>query len=126
MPLTIRAPFAGWCSPLSEIPDAAFAQGMLGDGVGLDPTGNELRAPCDGEVISVAASRHALALRAAAGAEILVHVGVDTVGLAGEGFHVHVRKGDKVRAGDLLITFDLDLLAHRAPSLMTPILITNG
>jgi len=126
MPLIIRAPFAGWCAPLSEIPDAAFAQGLLGDGVGLDPTGNELRSPCDGEVISVAASRHALALRAAAGAEILVHVGVDTVGLAGEGFNVHVRKGDRVHAGDLLITFDLDLLARKAPSLMTPVIVTNA
>ena len=124
--LTIRAPFAGWCAPLAEIPDAAFAKGLLGDGVGVDPTGNELRSPCDGEVISVAASRHALALRAAGGAEILVHVGVDTVGLAGEGFNVHVRKGDKVRAGDLLLTFDLDLLAHRAPSLMTPVIVTNS
>jgi phosphocarrier protein FPr/phosphocarrier protein len=126
MPLTIRAPFAGWCVPLAEIPDAAFAQGMLGDGVGLDPTSNELRSPCDGEVISVAASRHALALRAATGAEILMHVGVDTVGLAGEGFNVHVRKGDHVRAGDLLLTFDLDLLARKAPSLVTPIIITNA
>jgi phosphocarrier protein FPr/phosphocarrier protein len=126
MPLTIRAPFAGWCVPLSEIPDAAFAQGMLGDGVGLDPVGNELRAPCDGEVISIAASRHALALRATNGAEILVHVGVDTVGLAGEGFNVHVRKGDRVRAGDLLLTFDLVLLAHKAPSLMTPVIVTNA
>ncbi|HYJ40206.1 MAG TPA: phosphoenolpyruvate--protein phosphotransferase [Steroidobacteraceae bacterium] len=126
MPLIIRAPFAGWCAPLSEIPDAAFAQGLLGDGVGLDPTGNELRSPCDGEVISVAASRHALALRTAAGAEILVHVGVDTVGLAGEGFNVHVRKGDRVHAGDLLITFDLDLLARKAPSLMTPVIVTNA
>ena len=126
MPLTIRAPFAGWCVPLSEIPDAAFAQGMLGDGVGLDPTGNELRSPCDGEVISVAVSRHALALRAAAGAEILVHVGIDTVGLAGAGFKLHVRKGDRVHAGDLLLTFDLDLLAHKAPSLVTPVIVTNA
>jgi len=122
----IRAPFAGWCVPLSEIPDAAFAQGMLGDGVGLDPTTHELRAPCDGEVISLAASRHALALRATSGAEILIHVGVDTVALDGEGFIVHVRKGDRVRAGDLLLTFDLVLLAHKAPSLITPIVITNG
>jgi phosphocarrier protein FPr/phosphocarrier protein len=126
MSLIIRAPFAGWCVPLSEIPDAAFAQGMLGDGVGLDPTTNELRSPCDGEVISVAASRHALALRALSGAEVLIHIGVDTVALGGEGFNVHVRKGDRVRAGDLLITFDLVLLAHKAPSLMTPVIITNG
>ena len=90
------------------------------------PRAIELRSPCDGEVISVAASRHALALRATAGAEILVHVGVDTVGLAGEGFNVHVRKGDRVRAGDLLLTFDLDLLARKAPSLMTPVIVTNA
>jgi len=125
MPLTIRAPFAGWCVPLSEVPDAAFAQGMLGDGVGLDPTGNELRSPCEGEVISIAASRHALALRAVNGAEILIHVGVDTVRLAGEGFHVQVRKGDRVRTGDLLLTFDLGLIAHKAPSLVTPVIVTN-
>ena len=67
--------------PLSEIPDAVFAQAMLGDGVAIDPLSRELRAPCDGEVISIAAARHAVALRATSGAEILVHVGVDTVGL---------------------------------------------
>ena len=70
----------------------------------IDPTGHELRAPCDGEVISVAAARHAVALRTAGGAEILVHVGIDTVGLGGEGFELRVRKGDRVRAGDLLLT----------------------
>ncbi|HEV7605953.1 MAG TPA: phosphoenolpyruvate--protein phosphotransferase [Steroidobacteraceae bacterium] len=122
----LLAPFAGWCAPLDEVPDAAFAQRMLGDGVAIDPTGNELRAPCDGEVISIAASRHAVALRAASGAEILMHVGIDTVGLAGESFHVQVRKGDRVRAGDLLLTFDLDLVGRKAPSLMTPVIITNG
>ena len=92
MPLIILAPFAGWCAPLEEIPDAVFAQGMLGDGVAIDPTGNELHAPCDGEVISVAAARHALALRAAGRRGNSVHVGIDTVALSGEGFEVHVRR----------------------------------
>jgi len=124
--LTLLAPLAAWCAPLAEIPDAAFAQGMLGDGVGLDPLSNELRAPCDGEVISIAASRHAIALRSTAGAEILLHVGIDTVGLAGEGFELRVRKGDRVRTGDTLLTFDLALIASKAPSLMTPLIITNG
>ena len=96
----ILAPLAGWVAPLAEIPDAAFAQAMLGEGAAIDPLSRELRAPCDGEVISVAAARHAVALRSAAGAEILMHVGVDTVALAGAGFEVHVRKGDRVRAGD--------------------------
>src|SRR5688500_3083379 len=99
---------------------------MLGEGVALDPTGSELRAPCDGEVISIAAARHAVALRATGGAEILIHVGIDTVALAGEGFELHVRKGDRVRAGDLLLNVDLDLVARKAPSLMTPVIVTNG
>jgi len=124
--LKILAPLAGWCAPLAEIPDAAFAQGMLGEGVAIDPTGNELRAPCDGEVISIAAARHAVALRTPAGAEILIHVGIDTVALGGAGFTVKVRKGDRVRAGDPLMTFDLELLSQQAPSLMTPLIVTNG
>ena len=126
MGLKILAPLAGWCAPLAEIPDAAFAQGMLGEGVAIDPTGNELRAPCDGEVISIAAARHAVALRTPAGVELLIHVGIDTVALGGVGFTVKVRKGDRVHAGDPLLSFDLELLSQRAPSLMTPVIVTNG
>ncbi|HEX6396887.1 MAG TPA: phosphoenolpyruvate--protein phosphotransferase [Steroidobacteraceae bacterium] len=122
----ILAPFAGWCSALAEIPDEVFARAMLGDGVALDPISDELLAPCDGEVISIAAARHAIALRTAAGAELLVHVGIDTVALGGEGFNVRVRKGDRVRAGDLLLSFDLELLGREARSLVTPVIVTNG
>jgi multiphosphoryl transfer protein len=124
--LEIRAPFAGWSSALAEIPDEVFARAMLGDGAAIDPTGHELRAPCDGEVISIAAARHAIALRAPNGAELLAHVGIDTVALDGEGFTLHVRKGDRVRAGDLLSSFDFDLVARRARSLVTPLIVTNG
>jgi phosphoenolpyruvate-protein phosphotransferase len=124
--IRVQAPCAGWCLPLAEIPDAAFAEGMLGDGVGIDPLSNELRAPCDGEVISTAAARHAVALRTAEGAEILAHAGIDTVSLGGAGFELRVRKGDRVRAGDVLLSFDLDALAQRAPSLITPLIVTNG
>jgi phosphoenolpyruvate-protein phosphotransferase len=122
----IFAPLAGWSTPLAEIPDQVFAQSMLGDGAAIDPLSAELLAPCDGEVISIAASRHAVALRSTSGAEILVHVGIDTVGLAGEGFDMRVRKGDRVRAGDLLLRFDLDGVARRAPSMLTPVIVTNG
>jgi phosphoenolpyruvate-protein phosphotransferase len=122
----ILAPFDGWSSSLAEIPDEVFARAMLGEGAALDPTGNELRAPCDGEVISIAAARHAMALRAPGGAEILVHVGIDTVALGGEGFAPQVRKGDRVRAGDVLLRFDLELLGRRARSLITPVIVTNG
>ncbi len=124
--LTLSSPLSGWSAPLDEAPDAVFAQRMLGDGVLIDPTGNELLAPCDGEVVSIAASHHAIAVRAANGAEILLHVGIDTVALAGKGFELHVAAGTKVRKGDRLLTFDLALLAREATSLVTPVIVTNG
>jgi phosphoenolpyruvate-protein phosphotransferase len=124
--LTLVSPLRGWCAPLDETPDAVFAQRLLGDGVAIDPTAGVLHAPCDGEVISVAAAGHAIALRAANGAEVLLHVGIDTVALGGEGFKVLVTAGARVRQGDPLLNFDLDVLARRAKSLITPIVITNG
>ena len=120
------APLAGWSTPLDEAPDAVFAGRMLGDGLAIDPTGATLHAPCDGELIAVPASRHAITLRTAQGAEILLHVGIDTVGLGGEGFELHVRQGQRVRAGDRLLSFDLDLLARRAPSVLTPVILLEG
>ncbi|HTU68122.1 MAG TPA: glucose PTS transporter subunit IIA, partial [Steroidobacteraceae bacterium] len=124
--LVLRAPLAGWAAPAAEIPDEVFSKQMLGETVAIDPLSNELCAPCDGEIISIAASKHAIALRHAGGAEILMHVGIDTVGLGGEGFELRVRKGDRVRAGAPLLTFDLDLLARKAASLVTPVVVTNG
>ena len=120
------APLAGWSTPLDEAPDAVFADRMLGDGVAIDPTGATLYAPCDGELIAVPASRHAVTLRTDEGAEILLHVGIDTVGLAGEGFEALVQQGQRVRSGDPLLRFDLDLLARRAPSVLTPVLVLEG
>jgi phosphocarrier protein FPr/phosphocarrier protein len=124
--LILTAPLRGWSAPLDETPDAVFAQRMLGDGVAIDPTGDVLHAPCDGEIISVAPSKHAITIRAHNGAELLMHIGIDTVALHGEGFHALVEAGAKVRAGDPLLRFDLDFLARRAKSLITPIVITNG
>lgn len=122
--LTLVAPLAGWSTPLDEAPDAVFAGRMLGDGVAIDPTAGTLHAPCDGEVLLIAPSRHAVTLRTAGGAEVLMHVGIDTVSLGGEGFALAVAQAARVRAGDLLMTFDLDLLARRAPSLLTPVIVT--
>ena len=124
--LTLHSPLRGWCAPLDETPDEVFAQRLMGDGVAIDPTGDTLHAPCDGEIISVAASRHAVALRADNGAEILLHVGIDTVGLNGRGFDALVSQGARVRQGQPLLKFDLDVLAAGAKSLITPMLITNG
>ena len=124
--LILLAPLAGWSTPLDEIPDPVFAGRMLGDGLAVDPTGNVLHAPCDGEIIALPQSRHAVTLRGDSGAEILMHIGIDTVGLGGEGFQAHVQAGQRVAAGERLITFDLDLIARRAKSLLTPILVMEG
>ncbi len=122
----LAAPLAGWLGPLGEVPDAAFADGMVGDGVAIDPTGSTVHAPCAATVIAVAATRHAVTLRTDPGAELLLHVGIDTVALAGSGFTAHVATGDRVAAGDRLLSFDLDVLAARATSLLTPVVVTNG
>ncbi len=122
-PITLLAPLAGWSTPLEEVPDEVFAARLLGDGVAIDPTAGIVHAPCDGEVVVVAASRHALTLRTQGGCEVLLHVGIDTVGLAGEGFEVHAALGSRVRAGDKLLSFDLDLVARRAKSLLTPVIV---
>ena len=81
--LTLLAPLAGWSTSLDEAPDEVFATRMLGDGVAIDPTAGTLYAPCDGEVVVLPASRHAVTLRTPGGCEILMHVGIDTVALAG-------------------------------------------
>lgn len=124
--LILLAPMAGWSAPLSEVPDPVFAEQMLGEGLAIDPTLGALHAPCDGVVVSVHAARHAVSLRAAGGVELLMHVGLETVALGGQGFEVHVAEDQAVSAGELLITFDLDLLARRAKSLISPMVVTQG
>ena len=124
--LILVAPMQGWVGPLDEAPDPVFAERMLGDGLAIDPTGRGLHAPCAGEVISLHRAGHAVSLRAENGAEILMHIGLETVALGGEGFEAHVRDGQRVAAGALLISFDLDFLARRVRSLLTPILVANG
>ena len=124
--LVLVSPLAGWSTPLEEVPDTVFAGRMLGDGVAIDPLGSTLYAPCDGDVVLLPETRHAVTLRTARGLEVLMHLGIDTVGLGGEGFEALVALGQPVRTGDALIRFDLDLLARRARSLLTPILVVGG
>jgi multiphosphoryl transfer protein len=121
--LPILAPFDGWCSSLDEVPDPVFAARMLGDGLAVDPTSGVLTAPCAGEIIMLPASAHAVSIRTPQGIELLIHIGIDTVHLAGRGFETKVRPGAIVRAGDELIRFDLDIVARGAKSLMTPIVV---
>ncbi|WP_068084130.1 phosphoenolpyruvate--protein phosphotransferase [Polycladidibacter stylochi] len=122
----IKAPVAGWLTPLSVVPDQAFAQGMVGEGVAIDPFVSELRAPCDGTISSIHKSLHACSVRAQNGAEVLLHIGVDSVALQGNGFVAHVKEGQRVATGDLLISFDMDLVAQKAKSLQTMVIISNS
>jgi phosphoenolpyruvate-protein phosphotransferase len=124
MLLTLIAPFDGWCAALDEVPDAVFSQRMLGDGLAIDPTGGVVLAPCDGEVITLPDSGHAVSIRAQ-GIDVLIHIGIDTVQLGGRGFTALVKPGERVKAGAELIRFDLDILARAAKSLMTPIVVTS-
>ena len=120
----LLAPLAGWSTPLDEAPDEVFASRLLGDGLAVDPTSATLCAPCDGELIVIAAARHAVTLRTPEGCEVLLHVGIDSVELMGQGFELHAQQGARVRAGEPLLSFDLDLLARRAKSLLTPVIVT--
>jgi len=122
--LKVVAPLSGWILPLDEVPDPVFSGRILGDGVALDPTGTRLRAPCDGVIGALAA--HAVTIRAENGAEILVHVGLDTVTLQGNGFKTLARQGQTVRAGDAILEFDLGFLARHAKSLASPVILANG
>ena len=124
--LLLRAPLSGVVWPLERIPDPVFAQKMVGDGLSIDPIDSLLLAPCDAEVSSLHPAGHAITLRTAEGAEILLHIGIDTVALKGEGFTPRVKKGDHVLAGAPLIAFDLDFLATRSKSLLTQVVITNS
>jgi len=123
---TIAAPLAGWIVPLANVPDPVFAERMLGDGIAIDPVGDTLYAPCNGEVLTVNEARHALSLRCASGTELILHLGIDTVALEGEGIEAFVKPGDRVVTGDPLLRFDLDLLVRRAPAVVTPIIVCDS
>jgi phosphocarrier protein FPr/phosphocarrier protein len=124
--VTLRAPLAGWVVPLADVPDPVFSGRILGDGLAIDPIESTLCAPCDGTVLTLHRAHHALTLRAANGAEILIHIGLDTVALGGEGFTPLVAEGQVVAVGDPLIRFDLDALARRVRSLLVLVVVTNG
>jgi len=122
----IASPLAGWVTPLDDVPDPVFAERMLGDGVAVDPVEGRVVAPGAGIVSSIHPAGHAVTLKLDSGPVLLIHVGLDTVALGGAGFTPRVKDGERVAEGDLLIEFDLDLLARRTRSLVTPVIVTNG
>lgn len=121
----LYAPMAGRAVAISEVPDPTFAEGMLGNGIAIEPTDGKVYAPCDAAVDMMFATGHAVSLMADCGAEILIHVGLETVGLKGKPFAVHVHDGDKVRKGQLLIEADLDAIKAAGLPIITPMVICN-
>ncbi len=123
---TILSPVSGAVIPLENVPDATFASGLLGKGCGIIPLEGKVYAPFDGEVVSLFETRHAIGLLGEQGAEVLIHVGIDTVKLGGQYFTAHVQCGDHVHAGDLLLTFDRDALLAAGFDLTTPVIVNNS
>lgn len=123
--LILKAPVSGATVAIEDVPDPVFASKMVGDGLSIDPISPFLLAPCSGKVLQIHPSCHALTIKSPKGPEILMHVGLDTVGLKGEGFKPLVSQGDEVVAGDRLLEFDADLIACKSRSLLTEILVTN-
>lgn len=124
--LTLSAPLSGPVLTLANVPDAVFASGAMGDGIAIDPLNDTLYAPCDGEVIHVARTGHAVTLRADNGAELLLHLGLDTVELQGDGFSMLVKEGARVSNGQALLRYDVDSVAQRCKSLVSLLILTNG
>jgi phosphocarrier protein FPr len=124
--VALKAPLSGYLVPLEQVPDPVFAQKMVGDGISIDPTDHILYAPCDGEVIQLHPANHAVTIRTPDGLEVLMHIGLDTVGLKGVGFTPRIKLGDRVKVGEPLIEFDADYVATHAKSLLTQIVITNS
>lgn len=118
-------PIDGEIVQLEKVPDEAFSQKILGDGFAVIPSGNKVYAPASGEITVLFPTKHAVAITTEEGLEILVHIGIDTVNLNGEGFTAHVEQGDKVKKGDLLVSFDDEFIQKNAKSLITPVVITN-
>ncbi len=124
--LVLTAPLSGQMVPIETVPDPVFAQKMVGDGVSIDPLSQVLLAPCDGEIVQLHSAGHAVTLKTAEGIEVLMHIGLDTVALKGEGFTPRVKVGDRVKTGAPLIEFDADYVVLHARSLLTQIVVTNS
>ncbi|HLS07909.1 PTS system trehalose-specific EIIBC component [Lentibacillus sp.] len=124
--ILIYSPVSGKVKQLEEVPDPTFSQKMMGDGLAIEPSEGKVVAPINGEVVQMFPTKHAVGIRGDSGVEILVHIGLDTVNMEGEGFEASVGQGDYVKAGDPLITFNKNLILKKAQGTITPVIVTNG
>ena len=121
----VFAPITGTLLSITEVPDPVFSQKMMGDGFAIEPTEGNVYSPVAGKVLNVFPTKHAVALQSDEGHEILIHFGMDTVTLKGEGFTAHVGEGDIVTPETLLLSVDLDAVRPKVPYLVTPVVFTN-
>lgn len=124
--IVVTAPFSGTLVPLSEVPDETFASGVLGEGIAIEPSDGLFCSPVDGTVETIAETKHAIGFAADNGLEILVHVGLETVSLNGEGFEILVKEGDRVKAGQPVAKADLALIRERGLKTITSLVVTGG
>lgn len=123
--MMIGSPMKGRAVPISQVSDPTFGQEILGKGAAIQPSEGKVYAPADGEITLLFDTLHAVSLTTEQGAEILVHIGLDTVKLQGEHYQAHVATGDKVKKGDLLITVDLEAVKAAGYEIITPVVICN-
>ena len=123
---TIYSPLNGNVIGLSEVSDPAFSNDALGKGIGIIPTSGEVVSPADGIVTILFPTKHAIGITTKQGAEVLIHIGVDTVNLNGEGFEAFIKQGDKVKKGQKLISFDLENTKAKGYDVTSVIVITNS
>jgi PTS system D-glucosamine-specific IIC component len=123
--ITFQSPMQGRMIPIEEVPDEIFARKLVGNGIAFLPDRGELVSPVAGTIVHLYPTRHAIGLKTEEGLEVLLHVGIDTVKLQGEGFQAHVAEGDAVVPGQLLITFNLNKIKSQCKSVATPMVVTN-
>ncbi|MGE8207623.1 beta-glucoside-specific PTS transporter subunit IIABC [Heyndrickxia sp. NPDC080065] len=121
----VASPLSGQAIALKEVNDDVFSSGLIGKGIAILPDQDDVRAPFSGEVVTLLDSKHAVGLKSDIGVELLIHVGIDTVNLNGEHYKAHVKQGDRVEQGDLLITFDRQTIIDKGYEVVTPVIITN-
>ena len=124
----IKSPFNGKTLPITVITDEVFSQKMLGEGIAIVPDTDikDVFSPCEGVITSITDSKHAIGIKTESGAEILIHIGLDTVNLGGEHFEINIKKGDKVKLGDKLLTVDFESIRKKGYNVITPVVITNS
>lgn len=123
--IEIVAPVSGQLVPIESVPDVVFSEKIVGDGLAIDPSGNQVLAPIDGTIGRIFDANHAFAMESPLGLELFVHFGIDTVELRGRGFKRLAEEGQQVKAGDPILEFDLELLRGEAKSVLTPVVVAN-